>query len=143
MSPRIALLFLWLGCSVAEAEKLSNDDLLGVWEARFASAHQDSKFGEVKWIQITFLEDNRVEWTWERQGKNTSHKGKYSISITPSKDGALQTSVIEIIPITTAVYRNILLRKPTIDHDSRFPLPEKVLKCHDYEGNPLVFSRKR
>jgi len=140
MTTRIAVLIFLLSCSFSQAEKLSGDALLGIWEAHFASKHQDSMLGKIKWVQIAFLQDNQVEWTWEREGKIESHKGKYSISVTPSKDGARQTSDVSIIPITMAVYRNITLNKAHIDHDNRFNLPDKVLKFDDSEGNPLVFS---
>lgn len=142
MTTRIAALILLLGCSFSRAEKLSSDELLGVWKAHFASTHQDSMLGNIKWVQIAFLQDNQVEWAWEREGKTESHKGKYSISATPSKAGAPQTSDISIIPTTIAIYRNISLNKAYIDQDSRFVLPEKVLKCDDFDGNPLVFSRE-
>jgi hypothetical protein len=141
MTTRIAVLILLLGCSLSQAEKLSDDDILGVWEARFASTHQDSMLGKIKWIQIDFLQNNQVEWTWEREGKIESHKGKYSISVTPSKNGARQTLDVSINPTTMAVYRSITLNKAHIGHDNRFELPAKVLKCNDFEGNPLVFSR--
>jgi hypothetical protein len=142
MITRIAVLILFLGCSFLQAEKLSGDDLLGIWDACLASTHQDSMLGKIKWVQIAFLQDDQAEWTWEREGKIESHKGKYSISATPSKDRERQTSDISIIPTTMAVYRNITLNKAHIDHDNRFALPKKVLKCDDFEGNLLVFSRE-
>ncbi len=123
------------------ADTLSDADLLGRWQAELSSVHKDSMLGQVKWIQITFLKDNGVEWTFEREGKIEEHKGKYVLSAAPVKEGVQKTTDIALYPQTMAVYRSIPLQKVVIDHDSRFPLSEKVLKCKDHGGNDLVFSR--
>jgi len=118
-------------------------DFHGVWNAQFSTVHKVSMLGKVKWIQITFLEGNKVEWTWEREGKFEKHKGKYSLSADAHKSGVRPTSRIALNSETLSVYRNILLLKAVIDHDNRFALSQKVLKCQDNEGNDLVFSRSK
>ena len=131
-----------LFCSTSYANDVLTDfDLHGAWQAEFAKLHKDSMLGKLKWIQITFQIDNRVEWTWEREGKIEKHKGRYTLTTKPAKDGRQKTTTITLLPQTMAVYRDIPLQNVSFDHDSRFALPEKVLKCKDHGGNVLVFSK--
>ncbi len=137
----VATIISVLLSALSYADVLSDSELIGTWQAEFSSVHKDSMLGEIQWIQIIFLNDNRIEWTWKREGKIEDHKGKYSLSIAPDKAGVQKATNISLHPETMAVYRDIPLHKVLIDHDSRFSLPEKVLKCKDHEGNNLVFSR--
>ncbi len=128
--------------SPPHSDTLSDSDLRGVWHAQFAGPHKDSMLGAIEWLSITFQKEYRVDWKWKREGKIEEHKGTYSLSEI-LVNGARSQWDIALNPGTMAVYRPIPLKDSLIDHDSRFPSTEKVLKCLDHEGNQLVFSREQ
>lgn len=142
MRTHVASFFIVFASVLSQADTISEADLRGVWKAQFASTYQDSMLGKLKWIRVTFLDDNKVQWTWERGGKIEEHRGKYLLSHTPVTVGMHRTSHVSLRPETMAVYRDIPLQQAVIDPDSRFHLQQRVLKCQDHEGNDLVFSRQ-
>ena len=135
------LMFFCLAVS-SQAEPISGEDLRGTWSAEFTAAKNDSMSGKIEWISITFRDEGLVDWEWKRDGKTEKHNGKFSLKEI-HRAGTRNGNRVELTPKTMVVYRSISLNNITIDHDNRFRLPEKVLKCQDHDGNDWVFSRQK
>jgi len=135
------LMFFCLAVS-SQAEPISGKDLRGTWSAEFTAAKNDSMSGKIEWISITFRDEGLVDWEWKRDGKTEKHNGKFSLKEI-HRAGTRTENRVELTPKTMVVYRSISLNNISIDHDNRFRLPEKVLKCQDHDGNDWVFSRQK
>jgi len=135
------LMFFCLAFS-SQAEPISGEDLRGTWSAKFTAAKNDSMLGKIEWISITFRDEGLVAWEWKRDGKTERPNGKFSLKEI-YRAGTRTENRVQLTPETMAVYRSLSLNNVSIDHDNRFRLSEKVLKCQDHDGNDWVFSRQK
>ena len=140
---RIILTTALVAVLAHSASATTEDDLRDTWVNAFPTNQTNDMLGSVKWTTVTFSSNRSISWTWEREGKTESHRGRYTLQPEPSETEFEKNTSVVIIPTTLAVRRPLVLKEVEVDLDSRFPVKWTVLKCKDVGDQPLVFLRKR